>query len=431
MSKNITAVVLAGGVGKRFTPFTSDKTLFPFMGQTLIARTLQMLADAGIAQIMVVTNSVNHYWLSSVKNELFPQIDISLHRQPRPEGMGDALLSLGDQLPTKDILVTNAGDMVDPNLVQDLINQLKDQYALVTGMVTPTYQSLGYFELDQDNNVVGIAEKPGPDKMPSNVANLVFHYFSDPTKFISLIKQASDRQNSDDIYEQALTELMKQHEVKLFRYRGPWQKLKFGHHVLDMTEYFLRTINRKYQSPQIDPTAKVASTAQLNGVVVVDAHAKIFDYAVIQGPCYIGKNSIIGNHALVRSSLIEQDSVVGFGSEIVRSYVGPQSDLHHVYLGDSVLEAGVHFGFNAHTTNLRFDLQPVKVKLPNQEQETDKIKLGALIAKGSEVGANATLMPGITMGSNSLVHAGLQIYQPLADDQVCKSEVKNKVVTLV
>lgn len=423
----LTAVVLAGGVGKRFQPFITDKTLFPFMNKSLLERTVQNLADAGIKHIIVATNADNHRWLAANKHQLFPNVEIKIQRQAEPQGMGDALLALKDTLPQRDILVTNAGDMVDHRLITDLIAHIKGQYAVVTGMVTPTYQPLGYFELDENENVIAIKEKPGSDGMPSNVANLVFHYFSDPQKFLQLIAQASQNSNSDDIYEQALTELLAQHEVGLFRYRGSWQKLKYGYHVLDMSEFFLRELAAKHDQPQIHPDASVASTAVIKGPVVIAANAKIFDQAVIQGPCYIGSDTIIGNHALIRSSLVEEGAVIGYGSEIVRSYIGPQCDLHHVYIGDSVLEAGVHFGFNAHTTNLRFDRQPVSVKLINEKQETNRVKLGALIAKGSEIGANTTLMPGVTVGSNSLVHAGLVMYEPLADDQILK--LKQETVT--
>lgn len=428
--QDVTAVVLAGGIGKRFTPFATDKTLFPFMNQSLLERTLHMLVDAGIENIVVATNIHNHRWLTSVKKHLFPDTNIVIHRQANPLGMGDALLALQDKLPRKDVLVTNAGDMVDPQLVPQLLKSIKKQYAVITGMVTPGYQPLGYFVLDGNENVTAIKEKPGADNMPSNVANLVFHYFSDPKKFVTLIAEASESSSEDDIYEQALTELMQQHEIGLYRYRGPWQKLKFGHHVLDMTEHFLRQLSGDMDEPQIHDTAHVADSAVISGPVIIDAHAKVFDHAVIQGPCYIGPDAIIGNHALVRASLVESGAVVGFGSEIARSYVGPQCDLHHAYVGDSVLEAGVHFGFNAHTANLRFDRQPVTVKLINQKQTTNKVKLGALIAKGSEIGANATLMPGVTIGTNSLIHAGAIVYEPLGDDQVLKWRQQTSVEPL-
>lgn len=415
---DITGVILAGGVGTRFLPFVTDKTLFPFLNESLLHRTIKMLTKNGINKIIIATNGANHAWLQSVINSEFNNAQIILQRQTEPKGMGDALLSVRDLLPDNDILVMNAGDMVAENLLPGLLKKTKDSYAVVTGMVTHSYQPLGYFELE-GNNVIGIQEKPGAENMPSNVANLVFHYFSDPGKFLELITEASEKSSTDDIYEQALTELMRQHEVQLYRYDGPWQKLKFGYHVLDMSEFFLRQLPDRVQ---IDPSAYVADSAILNGPVVIGPRARVYDLAVIQGPAYIGEDSIIGNHALIRNSLIERNSVVGYGSEIVRSYIGPECDLHHVYLGDSVLEKGIHFGFNAHVTNLRFDRAFVDLQLVEQRLPTDKTKLGALVAQGAEVGANSTIMPGVTLGANSLVYAGCQVYRPLPDDHTLKNQ---------
>ena len=70
---------------------------------------------------------------------------------------------------------------------------------------------------------------------------------------------------------------------------------------------------------------------------------------------------------------------------------------------------------------MRFDRQPVELKLTSGSLATDKIKLGALIAKGTEIGANATLMPGVTIGSNSLIYAGTMVYEAVADDTLLKS----------
>ena len=414
----LTAVVLAGGVGTRFVPFVTDKTLFPFLGKPLLQRTLEMLAWNDITRVIIATNSVNHTWLQTNLTHQFPQLEITLHRQSKPKGMGDALLALKDVLPDKDILVLNAGDMVSQHLLTGLLRQLKGSYATVTGMVTPTYQPLGYFALE-GNQVVGIEEKPGPRNMPSNVANLVFHYFSDPGQFVSLLSQASRSSQDDDIYEQALARLMRLHPVELYRYTGPWQKLKFGYHVLDMTEFLLRQMPDKML---IDASAVIAPSAIIHGPVIIGPRARVLDLAVIQGPAYIGEDSVVGNHALVRNSVIENNSVVGYGSEIVRSYVGPECDLHHVYLGDSVLERGIHFGFNAHTTNLRFDRGQIDIRLPNSQLATNKTKLGALIAKGAEVGANASIMPGITIGANSLVYPGCQVFQSVPDDHILKTQ---------
>lgn len=412
---NVTAVILAGGIGKRFAPFITDKTLFPFMGQSLLERTLHMVAAAGITNAVVATNAYNHDWVVEQSYSI-PGLSITALRQETPNGMGGALLALRDILPKQDILVMNAGDMVDDRLLPGLLQSLEGHKVVVTGMEQPNYQPAGYFQLDGDK-VIGIAEKPGADNMPSTLMNLVFHYFSQPGEFLDLLAEKQAASDADDIYEQALTELMQQGDVGFFRYQGGWQKLKFGYHVLDMVQFFLAR-----QAPYVDPSAEIADSAILNGPVVVGAGAKILDGAILQGPCWIGPNAIIGNNALVRQSLVEANATIGFGSEIVRSYIGADCDLHHAYVGDSVLEHHVHFGFNAHTANYRLDKSPITLKWTHAEYPSDKVKLGACVAAHAEVGVNVSIMPGLAIGHHAVLYPGTVVYQPVGDKMALREQ---------
>lgn len=419
----VTAVILAGGVGKRFTPFITDKTLFPFMGRSLLERTLQMVQDSGIRSVVIAANHYNQEWIAGA-SEKFPQLTIVHKVQAQPAGMGDALLSLSDILPKQDIIVMNAGDMVEDKLLRELLEFIPGRQAVLTGRRTHVYQPLGYFSFHSDGRISGIVEKPGAQNMPSDLSNLVFHYFSNTQQLIDLVQsaQSSAKANEDDIYEQALDALIKLGQVEVYQYEGSWQKLKFGFHVLDMSEFFLSQLERS-----ISPDAVIADTATLNGEVVVEAGARILDGAIVQGPCWIGPNAIIGNNALVRQSIVEESAVIGFSSEIVRSYVGAGCDLHHAYVGDSILESNVHFGYNAHTANYRFDHKSVQMKWITGKIDSGRSKLGALIAKQTEVGVNSTILPGVCLGTQSLVYPGSVVFEALPDRSVVK-EKRNQII---
>ncbi len=421
----VTAVILAGGIGKRFVPFVTDKTLFPFLGQSLLARTLSMVAKAGITQVVVAANRYNEAWLTQEAPALFPELSIKVGVQPQPQGMGDALLAIRSLLPSQDILIMNAGDMVESHLLTELLTLTPGKPAVLTGRVTPTYQPLGYFSLNQAGQITGIQEKPGADQMPSDLANLVFHYFHEARQFIDLVaaQQQIATAATDDVYEQALNRLIEQGGVEVYRYDGPWQKLKYGHHVLDMVNYLLQPLQHF-----ISPEAKIAAGATLNGEVVIEAGAQVLDGAIIQGPCWIGPDVIIGNNALVRQSIVEAGTTIGFGCEIVRSYVGPQCDLHHAYIGDSVLERQVHFGFNAHTANYRLDQQSIKVKWGENELDSSRNKLGALIAAGTEIGVNTSLMPGVCVGTQAVVYPATVVYDSVPDHTALKEKREQEMV---
>ena len=119
---------------------------------------------------------------------------------------------------------------------------------------------------------------------------------------------------------------------------------------------------------------------------------------------YIGKNVVIGNNCLIRDSIIEEGSVVGYNTEIARSYVGPKSYFHCNYVGDSVIEGSTNMGSGSRLANLRFDEKEIK--------DTGKKKFGAVMAHGSKTGINASIMPGAIIEANQIVGSGIVYYGP-------------------
>ncbi len=393
-------VVLAGGEGKRFTPFVTDKTLFPFLGKPLIQHTIEMIQKAGGEEVLLVTNKDNNEFVKL----LHPTgVKVTTKLLDKPLGMGYALLSVENEIGNNPIIVMNAGDIVDSSHIKRLLELNLEPYAVVTAMEVKNYLPAGYL-IVQGNQAVSILEKPGKGKEPSNLVKLVFDYFSQPQEFLQFVKESSTTTN-DDQYEQGLAKLMRKQKVEVLTYNGYWSKLTSGDTVLDMMNLFLSTI-KPYQSA----TAKIAKTAIIVGNVFVDENVEVQDYAVIKGPAYIGKDVVIGNHALVRQSMIEEKTVVGFGSEVARSYIGPRCMLHHNFIGDSVLEAEVNPSYGTTTANLRLDNKTISVKLPDKNVETNKTKLGALIAKGVFSGVNCSFMPGVTVGTNAKIHPGTTVY---------------------
>lgn len=408
--KNPIFVVLAGGIGKNFSPLVTSKSVFPFFGKPLIAHTLEMIQAAGIKEAIVVCNSENEEIINKLNSK---QLKITTVLQNEAAGQADAV-SAASKLISEDqpIIIANAVDLIDPNFLRNFVKKSAGTYAQITGMKVDEYLLTGYLKVDGEK-VLGIIEKPKKGEEPSNVVNLVFHYFSKPKELFALIDK---QKGGDDAYERALDELIKNKEVKYLTYDGYWQKLKQAHHVLDMTQIFL-----KYKlKSKIDRAAKIDKLARIEGPVQIEAGARIMAGAVIKGPAYIGKNVIVGNHSLIRDSIVESGSIIGFGSEIARSYIGPNCSLHHNFIGDSVLEAEVNPSYGTCTANLRFDGNKVKMRLAakngakTQLIETNKEKLGTIMARGVFLGVNCSILPGITLAANATAYPGSVIDRSLA-----------------
>lgn len=387
-------VILAGGIGKSFQPIHVNKTIFPFFGKPVLQHMIEMVEQSGFHEALVVTNSENEEWLSSYQPF---NITIQTKIQDKPLGMGDALLKIEKEIDGNPILVMNAVDFINPVFFKKLYQSTYDTYAFITGMKVHSHMPAGYLRIE-DGNVKEIVEKPEKGKEPSDFVNLVFHYFSEPQHFLQLLK---DTPSDDDThYEKALSKLMEQQDVKVVMYDDYWQKLKYSHNVLDITELFLKHKIKKHRSP----SAYVSPNAVIEGDVFIDDHAHIDSFAVIKGPAYIGKYAKVGNHALVRQSIIENEAVVGFGSEVARSYVGPKCMLHHNFIGDSILESQVNPSWGTTTANLRLDGKTVLLKLPEGKTlDTGRTKFGSILAHGAFLGINCSLMPGTSVGAHAKV----------------------------
>jgi len=402
--QNPSFIVLAGGIGKNFAPLVTNKTVFPFCGQPFIAHTLEMIRQAGASEVIVVCNKENQKLIDQLSNR---QLFVRTVVQDEANGQAEALMLARSLVGERAMIVLNAVDVLDSQILKKFVKQAPHTYAQILGMRVAEYFLGGYLQLDGER-VTKIIEKPARGQEPSDIANLFFHYFSKPQDLFALLKQEQEK-GGDDTYERALDRLLQQQKVNFFVYDSYWRKLKQAHHVLDVTALFLE----HKITPKIDRSAHIDKLASITGPVYVGARAKIMAGAVIVGPAYIGDDVIVGNHTLVRNSIIETGSIIGFGSEVARSYIGPNCQLHHNFIGDSVLESKVNPSYGSCTANLRFDGQPVVCKLPEQKIATTKTKLGAIMAKGVFLGINCSVLPGMTLGANATAYPSSIISRPV------------------
>jgi bifunctional UDP-N-acetylglucosamine pyrophosphorylase/glucosamine-1-phosphate N-acetyltransferase len=398
----ITAVVLAGGVGKRFWPITTDKSLLSFIGKPLIAHTLEAIKSAGVKNIVVVANPFNK---KAIKKIQLKSTEIKVVLQEKPKGMRDAVLTAEDLIKNDSILIVNASDIVENQLFAEVVKKAKENKSqvLIPGIELKEYFPGGYLRLKK-GKVVEIVEKPKEGTQPSNLMNLVVHYYKDSNQLLAQIK--SSQSQRDDAYEKGVTNIIKGQGATLIRYKGYWEAVKFPWHILDMTKLFL-THRLEPQNKAI----KIAKSASVDKNVFLGKGVKVLENAVIKGPSFIGDNTVIGTNALILHSMIGKGCMVGFASEVTRSYLGDNCWLHTNYVGDSVLEGDNYFGAGAVTANFRFDEGSIHSTVKEERVDSKRNKFGAIIGQAAKVGVNASLMPGVKIGAGATVGPGVVQYQ--------------------
>lgn len=134
---------------------------------------------------------------------------------------------------------------------------------------------------------------------------------------------------------------------------------------------------------------------------------KIWQFCVVLEKAVIGKNCNICAHVLIENDVIIGDNVT------VKS---------GVQLWDGIrIEDNVFIGPNVTFTN---DLYPRSKKYPEKFLQT-------IVKKGASIGANATIIPGITIGENAMIAAGSIVTKDVPANTLYKTKVTVETRSLI
>lgn len=135
---------------------------------------------------------------------------------------------------------------------------------------------------------------------------------------------------------------------------------------------------------KIHPTAEVSDKAKIG------SGTSIWNWVQVREGCVIGKNCIIS-----KSVYIDADVVIGSNVKIQNNV----SVYHGVKIEDGVF-VGPHVCF----TN---DKNPRAINEDGSLKKGDDWRVTPIIVKkGSSIGANSTILPGVTIGKYALIGAG-------------------------
>ncbi|HEY3111084.1 MAG TPA: NTP transferase domain-containing protein [Chloroflexota bacterium] len=411
------AIILAGGANRRFWPL-QQKSLLRFGDQTLLDRHVGALAAAGFADVVVVANPANEAKMRALAAGAPARLHVVV--QPEPLGMGDAVLQcaplLTGQLGDRPILITQTHDLVEPSLFKTLVDRLAadDADGFVVGVKLKSYFPGGYLVI-RDGRAADVIEKPPPGSEPSDLMKIVDDLVRRPAELLLALREVDP--NPSDHYERALGRLMDRGTIRVVDYPGPWVPIKYPWDVLPAAELFLGTLPNELRQGE---GVFVHPSASVSGPVWLGDRVRIFAGAAVVGPAIVGSGTIVGNGALIRGSIVGRECIVGFATEVARSYLGDGCELHTNYVGDSVLGEDVAFGSGTVTANLRLDERSAILEVEGRPVDTGMPKLGALIGSHVRTGINVSIHPGVRIGSNCAVGPGLLLDRDLADNQFVK-----------
>lgn len=173
-------IILAGGSGTRLYPLTRvvSKQLLPLYDKPMIYYPLSVLMAAGIRDILIISTPED---LPNFKKLLGDGsklgISFTYEEQPTPAGLAQAF-TIGKTFIGNDTVCLILGDNIfyGSNLDNILKKAVQiDKGGLIFGYLVKDPERYGVVEFDNENNVIGIEEKPEKPKSKFAVPGLYMY----------------------------------------------------------------------------------------------------------------------------------------------------------------------------------------------------------------------------------------------------------------
>jgi glucose-1-phosphate thymidylyltransferase len=153
----------------------------------------------------------------------------------------------------------------------------------------------------------------------------------------------------------------------------------------------------------IDKTAKIQQFVSLQadeGPIIIDKGAVVRSFSIIEGPSYIGKNSLIDSAKIRGGSTIKD--VCKVGGEVEASVIESYSNKHHEgFLGHSYVGSWVNIGAMATTSDLKNNYGNIRIQIEDETLDTGTNKFGSIICDYSKIGIGLMLSTGTVISEGS------------------------------
>ncbi|MGQ9641677.1 MAG: bifunctional sugar-1-phosphate nucleotidylyltransferase/acetyltransferase [Candidatus Bathycorpusculaceae bacterium] len=409
-------VVLAAGEGVRLQPITTTrpKHLIQLGGKPILEHCLDALKVAGIDETLIVIHYMGEKIRSYFGNGKDFGLKIEYVEQEAVKGTGNAI-GIVEPYVKGEFLVAYGDLLFTPEAVKGVINLYKKEKPAVSMAVVPVEKTedYGIVELDKDNRIKRIVEKPNRGEAPSRLANAGIYVFTEEI-FDKIKKTAASSRGEWEITD--AISLMLKDEMPVLAAQIPaedWIDIGRLWDLLEANRWVLTKMKHKI-------FGIVEEGAHLVGPVTVAETARIRSGAYIEGPTFIDEKSDIGPNCYIRPcTSIGKEVRIGNACEIKNSIIMDGTHIGHLsYVGDSVLGENCNLGAGTITANYRLDAGTIKMMVKDKLVDSGRTKLGAILGDNVKTGINALLMPGVKIGVNTRVGPNLVVERDLPPNTV-------------
>jgi glucose-1-phosphate thymidylyltransferase len=286
-------LILSGGKGTRLRPltFTQAKQLVPVANKPVLFYGVEALIRAGIREIGIIVGDTRNEIEEAAGDgrRWGDDVRITYIEQPEPLGLAHAVLIAEDFL-GEEPFVMYLGDNILKSGIVSLVEKFKQQMPNALILLTPVTnpEMFGVAELE-DGQVVRLVEKP---KQPKSNLALVGVYMFDRHVFEAVKAIRPSWRNELEITDAIQYLVDHGYRVHPHLVSGWWKDTGKIEDILEANRLILESLSGSIEGA-------VDAASRVSGEVVIEKGAS------------------------VRSSTIRGPAIIGAGSEIADSYIGP------------------------------------------------------------------------------------------------------------
>ncbi len=390
--KNITAVVLAAGLGTRMKS-EMPKVLHKLGAMTILGRTIHSLKEAGVTDIIVV---IGHK--ADLIEETFKDDGVRFVRQTKLLGSGDALAHAVDYLDKEkgSILVTY-GDT--PLILSETYwkllqahNKTKASCTLLTCHLseTPPY---GRIVRNKDGKILKIVEDKDATYEEKKITEInVGTYCFRNAHLKEHIKDIEINKKKKEFYLTDIADIFVQNGKKVVSEHCSGEEA-IGINTRADLAVANKIINKRTLQKLMESGVEITDpdTTFIDERVEIAKDTTILPSTVIEKDVKIASWCKIGPFARIRpGTTIAAGVEIGNYVEICRTEIGSGTKVkHHTYLGDTTVGRNVNIGAGTITAN--YD---------------GKDKYKTIIEDDAFIGVGVTLIAPVKVGKGATVGAG-------------------------
>src|SRR3990172_889957 len=303
-------LILSGGKGTRLWPitYTGAKQLVPVANKPVLFYAIEDLVEAGITEIGIVVGDTGDQIRAAVGDGSAFGAKVTYIQQDAPLGIAHGV-KIAEPFIGKDRFVLFLGDNFIRDGIVSLVKKFEDSgvnsQILLYRVRNP--QDFGVAELS-GGQVVRVTEKP---KEPKSDLAVISIYMFDHTVFDAVrnIKPSArgELEITDTIQYLITSGLAVAPQV----ITGWWIDTGKKDDLLEANRLILETFESRIEG-------EVDSSSQVNGKVIVERGAEI------------------------RNSVVRGPAIIGEGTRIVNSYIGPFTSIyHHCTISDAEIEHSI------------------------------------------------------------------------------------------